>query len=92
MGGRVRLGLIHGLGFASGLRDIGLPAGHIPTALLLFSLGVESGHFMFIGAVLAAIAFVRRMNIPLPNWVQLVPPYAVGGIAMFWVIQRVAAF
>ena len=57
-------GLIHGLGFASGLSDIGLPAAHIPTALLFFSLGVESGHFMFIGAVLAVIALVRRINIP----------------------------
>lgn len=85
-------GLIHGLGFAGGLSDIGLPAGHIPTALLFFSLGVESGHFMFIGAVLALIALVRRINIPVPSWAQLVPPYAIGSIAMFWVIQRIAAF
>ena len=85
-------GLIHGLGFASGLSDIGLPAGHIPTALLFFSLGVESGHFMFIAAVLAVVALVRRIDIPVPSWVQLVPPYAIGGIAMFWVIQRIAAF
>ena len=72
--------------------NIGLPAGHIPTALLFFSVGVESGHFMFIGAVLALIALVRRINVPVPRWGPLVPPYAIGGIAMFWVIQRIAAF
>ena len=85
-------GLIHGLGFASGLSDIGLPAAHIPTALLFFSLGVESGHFMFIGVVLAVIAVVRRINLPVPSWAQSVPAYAIGGVAMFWVIQRIAAF
>jgi hydrogenase/urease accessory protein HupE len=85
-------GLIHGLGFAGGLSDIGLPAGHIPTALLFFSLGVESGHFMFIGAVLLVIALGRKLKIQLPKWAEYVPPYAIGGIAMFWVIERLAAF
>jgi len=85
-------GLIHGLGFAGGLSDIGLPAGHIPTALLFFSLGVETGHFLFIGAVLSLVAIVRRANVVLPAWAEYIPPYAIGSVAMFWVIQRVAAF
>ena len=49
-------GLMHGLGFASGLSEAGLPVAHIPTALLFFSLGVETGHFLFIGVVLSFIA------------------------------------
>jgi len=85
-------GLIHGLGFAGGLSDAGLPAGHIPTALLFFSLGVESGHFLFIGVVLSLIALMRRVRIPFPRWTELVPPYAIGTIAMFWVIQRTLSF
>lgn len=85
-------GLMHGLGFAGGLSDIGLPAGHIPTALLFFSLGVETGHFLFIGAVLSLIALVGRIRFPLPCFAKLVPPYAIGSLAMFWVIQRIAAF
>jgi hypothetical protein len=85
-------GLIHGLGFAGGLSDAGLPVAHIPTALLFFSLGVETGHFLFIGVVLSVIALVLRVHIPLPRWAELVPPYAIGTIAMFWVIQRLAAF
>jgi hypothetical protein len=85
-------GLMHGLGFAGGLSEAGLPAGHIPSALLFFSIGVETGHFLFIGAVLAFIALVHRVPIPLPRWAQLVPPYAIGATAMFWVIERIGAF
>ena len=83
-------GLIHGLGFASGLSDAGLPVAHIPTALLFFSMGVESGHFLFIGVVLSLIALGRRTSLPVPQWAELVPPYAIGAVAMFWVIQRIA--
>jgi HupE / UreJ protein len=83
-------GLIHGLGFAGGLSDAGLPVLHIPTALLFFSLGVESGHFLFIGVVMSLIALARRTNLPVPQSAELVPPYAIGAVAMFWVIQRMA--
>jgi hypothetical protein len=85
-------GLVHGLGFAGGLTEAGIPVGQIPTALLFFSIGVEAGHFLFIGAVLSLIALVRRIGIPSPRWAELVPPYAIGTTAMFWVIQRIAAF
>jgi hydrogenase/urease accessory protein HupE len=85
-------GLMHGLGFAGGLSEAGLPAGHVPTALLFFSAGVEAGHFVFIGVALAFIALVRRIRIPFPQGAELVPPYAIGSIAMFWVVQRIAVF
>jgi HupE / UreJ protein len=85
-------GLLHGLGFAGGLSEVGLPAGHIPTALLFFSVGVETGHLLFVAAVLSLIALGRRVGVALPRWAELVPPYAIGSVAMFWVIQRVAAF
>jgi hypothetical protein len=85
-------GLLHGLGFAGGLSEAGLPQGHIPLALLFFSVGVEAGHFAFIGAALALAALARRIRLPLPPWTALVPAYAIGCVAMFWVIQRVVAF
>ena len=85
-------GLLHGLGFAGGLRDAGLPPGHIPLALLFFSGGVETGHLLFVATVLGVIAAGRRIRIPLPQWVELVPAYAIGSVAMFWVMQRIAAF
>ena len=85
-------GLLHGLGFAGGLSEAGLPAGHIPTALLFFSAGVETGHLLFVGAVVGLVAICRRVDWPLPRWAALAPAYAIGSVAMFWVIQRVAAF
>jgi hydrogenase/urease accessory protein HupE len=85
-------GLMHGLGFAGGLSEAGLPAVHIPTSLLFFSIGVESGHFLFIGVTLSMIAVVRRTHVPSPRWLELVPPYAIGGVAMFWVIERMGGF
>ena len=78
-------GLMHGLGFAGGLSEAGLPAVHIPTALLFFSLGVETGHFLFIGMVLSLVS--RNRTPPpypqLPRWAGIVPAYAIGTLAMF---------
>jgi hydrogenase/urease accessory protein HupE len=85
-------GLMHGLGFASGLSEAGIPPGHIPTALLFFSLGVEAGHFLFVGAVLSLLVLIRRLRLPFPRWTELLPPYAIGTIAMFWFIQRTLSF
>ena len=85
-------GLLHGLGFAGALSEVGLPQGHIPLALLFFSIGVEVGHFLFVGMVLSVMALALRMKLPMPRWTQLAPPYVIGTVAMFWLIQRVAAF
>ena len=94
-------GLLHGLGFAGGLSEVGLPEGHIPLALLLFSIGVEVGHFGFIAVVFALMALGRRamqwLRLPALRSNQsavlrLLPPYAIGGTAMFWLIERIAAF
>jgi len=85
-------GLLHGLGFAGALSEVGLPAGQIPLALLFFNIGVEVGQLLFIAAVLAFVALVRRIRVALPRWTELAPPYAIGTIAMFWVIQRTLAF
>lgn len=85
-------GLMHGLGFAGGLTEAGLPVGHVPTALLFFSIGVEAGHFLFIGVVLSLSAVVALIRVRLPRWTELLPPYAIGTIAMFWVIQRTLSF
>ena len=85
-------GLLHGFGFAGALSEVGLPAGHIPVALLFFNVGVEIGQLLFVGVVLALVALIRVRRPSLPAWLKLVPPYAIGTIAMFWVIERVAAF
>jgi len=81
-------GLMHGLGFAGGLSEAGLPAAHIPSALLFFSVGVETGHFLFIGAVLSLIALAIQGRSRLPHWAELIPAYGIGSIATCWFIQR----
>ncbi|MCZ6840464.1 MAG: HupE/UreJ family protein, partial [Alphaproteobacteria bacterium] len=89
-------GLLHGFGFAGALAQIGLPEKSIPIALLFFNIGVEVGQLLFIASVVAIIALARqitrRINVPRPAWAWALPPYAIGSLAVFWVIQRIAAF
>ena len=89
-------GLLHGFGFASALNEVGLPQSAIPVALLFFNVGVEVGQLLFIAAVFTVIALVRqgarRTGVTPPAWAWRIPPYAIGSVAMFWVIQRIAAF
>jgi len=85
-------GLLHGLGFAGALANVGLPAQAIPLALLFFNLGVEVGQLAFIGALLAVMASARRLPLQTPTWGWRLAPYSIGAVAMFWVIERIAAF
>jgi len=85
-------GLLHGLGFAGALAEIGLPQQAIPLALLCFNVGVEIGQLIFVAAVLA-VAFALRRRIAVgASWLRWVPPYAIGGVAALWMAERVAAF
>jgi hydrogenase/urease accessory protein HupE len=89
-------GLLHGFGFAGALAEVGLPQSSIPIALLFFNVGVEIGQLLFVGAVLAVIALGWRagqqLRSPQPAWLWRIAPYAVGGLASFWLVERVAAF
>jgi hydrogenase/urease accessory protein HupE len=85
-------GLLHGLGFAGALRELGLPEGHVPVALLFFNIGVETGQLLFIAVVLCLKSLVAHARFTWPRWSDLAVPYAIGTIAMFWAIERVAAF
>jgi hypothetical protein len=89
-------GLLHGFGFASALGAIGLPQNAIPVALLFFNVGVEIGQLVFIGLVLACVAIARKVTSRTarrpPDWSWRVPPYAIGAIAAFWALQRIASF
>ncbi|MFZ2508445.1 MAG: HupE/UreJ family protein, partial [Steroidobacteraceae bacterium] len=85
-------GLLHGFGFAGALAEIGLPDGQIPLALFFFNVGVEAGQLLFVAAVLALAWLYQRSRISAPKWAAAVPPYAIGSVATFWVIERIAAF
>ncbi|QBG48492.1 HupE/UreJ family protein [Verrucomicrobia bacterium S94] len=85
-------GLLHGLGFAGALSEIGLPQHAIPAALLFFNVGVEAGQLLFVAAVLSFLGVAQKFRLPIPAWSSWIPPYAIGTVAMFWVIERVAGF
>jgi hydrogenase/urease accessory protein HupE len=85
-------GLLHGLGFASALREVGLPGNAIPVALLFFNIGVEVGQLSFIAVVLALMAAGRRVRFSLGDRAWKVPVYAIGSMAAYWTISRIAAF
>lgn len=81
-------GLLHGFGFASALREIGLPDGAVPLALLFFNAGVEAGQVLFIVAVLTVRLGWRKYAPPPPAWAWRTPPYIAGTVACFWFIER----
>ena len=87
-------GLLHGLGFAGALAEVGLPQNSIPLALLFFNVGVEIGQLVFIGAVLTLAALASRIlrGSLGPRWTVIAPSYFIGGVASFWVVERTIAF
>jgi hydrogenase/urease accessory protein HupE len=81
-------GLLHGLGFAGALTNLGLPPGDIPLALLFFNVGVEIGQLLFvIFFVVLAWAF-RTLMVHWPKWCEPLPAYAIGTLASYWFVGR----
>ncbi|MEJ2383021.1 MAG: HupE/UreJ family protein [Xanthomonadales bacterium] len=86
-------GLLHGFGFAGALEEVGLPQTAIPTALLMFNVGVEVGQLIFVGAFLALrVTWERALRLPSPQWLARTVSYGIGSVAMYWVIERVLGF
>lgn len=82
-------GLVHGLGFAGALSDIGLPQNNLFVALLTFNVGVELGQLL---VVLIAYG-VYRVLASQPKFVAARKPalYAIGGVAAYWSIGRIVS-
>jgi hydrogenase/urease accessory protein HupE len=87
-------GLLHGLGFASALIDLGLPQGDIPLALFAFNAGVEVGQLAFIAAVLGIIRLGTLVPIPPVAGYRLrtATSYGIGTVAGFWFVERLVGF
>ena len=81
-------GLLHGLGFAGALAEVGLPTAEIPLALFSFNVGIELGQLAFVGAVLLAAAALRRVPVAWPRWAAAAPAYSIGTMATFWFLER----
>jgi hydrogenase/urease accessory protein HupE len=84
-------GLLHGMGFAGALLDVGLPAHDIPLALFTFNVGIEIGQLLFVAAVLAFEWAWRRAPVPRWRWLEWVPVYLIGCASAYWCFERGAA-
>lgn len=82
-------GLIHGMGFARALQDLGLPQGQELLALLGFNLGVELGQLGVVALLFPILAVVRRQ----PWYSRIAMPLLsalIAVAAMYWIWQRLS--
>jgi hypothetical protein len=80
-------GLVHGLGFAGGMAEIGMPSQNVGWALLGFGLGVEVGQVAFLAVALVVAHFFQRSRFSFQGTIVLT--YLAGGLAAYWVLDRV---
>lgn len=79
-------GLVHGLGFAGGLLEMGLPRNAVGVALLSFNVGVEMAQLAFVFVVLLALnMFLRRDGIPRARHAC---SYVVGSVGVMLLLSR----
>lgn len=83
-------GLLHGLGFAAALDDLGFQRATALPALLGFNLGVELGQIAFVAALLVVARVLQPLS-RLPG-AALALPYAIGSLAFVWLFERVLRF
>lgn len=82
-------GLLHGLGFAGALADIGLPQGQEIWALLLFNLGVELGQIVFVAGTLALFWLVGKLPVDRQKWMFQPALYLVGSLGAYYTLSRI---
>jgi hypothetical protein len=81
-------GLLHGMGFAGVLADVGLPQGEFLTALLSFNLGVEAGQLTVIGIATICVVWYRQ-RAWYHRWVVVPASLAIAMVGVYWTISRV---
>lgn len=83
-------GLVHGLGFAGALKQIGLPEHHLLAALLTFNVGVELGQLFVVAGALVLARIVAAW--PRLSAAARAPAlYLIGTLAAYWTCERLAA-
>jgi len=79
-------GLVHGLGFAGALREIGVPPADLPLALLGFNLGIELAQLALLAALWLVAGAARTL--PAPRAAHAAPAYLIGSLAACWLLER----
>ena len=80
-------GLLHGLGFASALMDIGIANNNVFFSLLFFNIGIEIAQVALIPIPLFLIYLSKKYNL-LDN-LKMVASLCIGGLGFYWFIDRV---
>ena len=80
-------GLLHGLGFASALMDIGFSNNNILYSLLFFNIGIELAQIALIPIPLILIYMATKFN--NLNNLKVVASLSIGGLGFYWFIDRV---
>lgn len=83
-------GLLHGLGFASGLSTLGFSTHQLVAALLLFNVGVEIGQLGFVAVCLALRRMLDALPLRIPDWAKALPAYTIGSLGAYWAIVQTA--
>ena len=81
-------GLLHGMGFAGVLRDLGLPRSEFLTALLTFNLGVEAGQLAVIGAAFVLVGWPCAGRVWYRRRVVVPASALIACTAVFWTVER----
>lgn len=82
-------GLVHGLGFAGALKEIGLPQNYLPAALFSFNVGVELGQLLVVAVAWLLWRALNRWNVA-PR-LRVPALYGIGSVAAYWCLVRVVA-
>ncbi len=82
-------GLLHGMGFAGVLRELGLPESQFLTALLSFNIGVEFGQLTVILSAFLAVGMWGRGKDWYRPRVVIPASLAIAVVGLFWTVQRV---
>jgi hydrogenase/urease accessory protein HupE len=83
-------GLLHGLGFAGALREVGLPRAELLTALVTFNLGVEAGQLAVIGAAFVLLGWRCADRVWYRSRIVVPASVAIACTAIYWTIARLA--
>jgi hypothetical protein len=83
-------GLLHGLGFASALSEIGVSAQERVAGLLFFNIGVETGQLLFVAVVIAVMAAAARAG--CASQLRTAALYGAGIMSSVWLFERVLGF
>jgi hypothetical protein len=81
-------GLIHGMGFASSLNEIGLPRNKFLTSILSFNVGVELGQISIILAVFILLVLPFGKRVDYRKWFVFPISIVIAIVAAYWTVQR----